>query len=145
MFKKFVSRTLLSLVMDKPAREKFEAVQDVRRANKKTKKSAPGEAPRPSAVIATEKARKTAAPIPPPPAEEAEDTASLVREALESAEKELVAKKARRPMTGDRQALIEQAMLIRRSQSKVLDELDPKQREQLMVMALKSLGGDAES
>ncbi len=147
MFKKFVSKTLLSMVMDKSAREKFEAVQEVKRAQKKNK---PDDAQRPSAVMATDAARKTAAsipaaPVPPPPDHEADDTASLVREALESAERELVAKKTRPPMTGDRQALIKEAMSIRRSQSKVLDELDPKQREKLMFMALKSLGGDAES
>jgi len=142
MFKKFVSKTLLSMVMDKPAREKFEAVQEVKRANKRTE---PGEAQHPYPGISTEMTRKISAPVPPPTAEEAEDTASLVRKALDLAEKELVAKKARRPMTGDRQALIDEAMLIRSSQSKVLDELNPKQREQLRVMALKAFGGGAES
>lgn len=124
MIKKFVSKTLLSMVMNKPAREKFEAVQEAKRAQKT--------------------ALKTAAPVPTPPAPTAGETANLVREALDTAEKELVAKKARRPMTGGRQALIDEAMLIRRSKAKVLDELDPKQREKLMIMALKSLVGDAE-
>ncbi len=157
MFKKLVSKTLLSMVMDKPAREKFEAVQEAKRARKSARKNkpsiaesatdsppAPTAARQPSAVLATERARKTAPPAPTPSVSEADDTASLVRQALDTAEKELVVRKTRRPVSGDRQALIDEAMSIRRSQAKVLDDLDPAQREKLMVMALKTFGGDAE-
>jgi len=152
MIKKLVSNALLSMVMDKKAREKFSAAQEAKRrpddadaqpqdrprAKPKGKARASAEpglrdadAPAPGRAPAPSQTRH-------PPAGE-DDAEALIREALESAELELVNKRKRKSMTPERQALIEQAMAIHQSKSHLLDELDPEHRDKLTFMAMKAL------
>lgn len=149
MIKKLVSNALLSMVMDKKAREKFTAAQDEKRrardgdapkAPAQDDKAQPSRAPSPTMSNAAAPA-KTVAPRPPSAGEE-DDAEALIREALESAELELINKRKRKSMTPERQALIEQAMAIQRSKSHVLDELDPNDRDKLTFMAMKALDPD---
>jgi len=115
MIGKFVSKALLSVVMDKSARDRLDAVT----------------------------ARRDAAPRPPasepgaPP--QVEDTQQLVADSLAAAEQELAAKPK---MTGERRALIRQALALQKSKAHVLDDLSAEQREKLYAVAMTSLGGD---
>jgi len=162
MIKKLVSNALLSMVMDKKAREKFSAVQEAKRRPEDDGEHAPDTSlhgkPQAKAQAKAEtnpkanpKARPLAddmpgrAPAPsqtrrPPTAEE--ETEALIREALESAELELVNKRKRKTMTPQRQALIDQAMAIHASKSHILDDLDPEHRDKLTFMAMKALDPD---
>jgi len=149
MIKKLVSNALLSMVMDKKAREKLNAVQEQKR---RQQGGAPAdENARPSRPAAKSDAAKKSAraakaePSAPRPARSApplideDDPEALIREALEEAELELIQKRNRKPMTSERQALIDQAMAIHKSKSQMLDELDAEHREKLTFMALKAL------
>lgn len=114
------SRALLSIFMDKSARQKLDAMNEVKASKKKSrpKKSDPGK----------QKKSDTSDDILPE---------SLIQLAVGQAEAELDRKKR---LPADRQALIEQALSIHDQQSKILDELPKEQREKLMVMALHAFG-----
>jgi len=146
MLKKFVSNALLSVVMDKKARDKLNAVRDAKRPAAEPAASAqdagseldiprmvPGKGSRPPAP----------SPPRPPSAVVDEDPGVLIRQALDSAEQELVRKQnpthKGKPVSAERQALIDEAMAIHRSKSHVLDDLDEDQREKLYVMAMQAL------
>ncbi len=113
MIKKFVSKALLTVALDKKAREKVTpGVTD--------KKPAAGD-----------------------PLKSIEENAAIAaRAALERAERDLSEK---RPLTAGRSALIQQAMLVRNHQAKLLDELPPAQKEKLQVMAVEAFGLAAQS
>ena len=143
MFKKLVSKALLSVVMDKNARDNLGAG--------KKRKPAPKpdpQAPEPAALSKGRKAgakglkagakgRKAgASPSPPPPMVETEDTHQLILDALRAADQELTEK---RDMTPERQVLIQQAMAMHRSKAHILDDLSQEDREKLYVVALKTI------
>ena len=137
MIKKFVSNALLSVVMDKKARDKFNAAQDA-------KKRAIGELPASPAIADDDTDIPRVIPTPtvapkPPSGGPADDTAMLVRQALDSAEAELTHRQNRKSMSPERQALIENALAIHRSKAHILDDLDEDQREKLYVMAMQTL------
>lgn len=113
MLKKVFSKALLSVVMDKKARSALDAAKQ--RANK-----APAAAP---------EALPTSA----------EELRFAARQALESAEKELASKPK---LTGERKALIQQALAVRKQKTKILDELGPDQKIKLQAMALEAFGLD---
>ncbi|MEQ8322621.1 MAG: hypothetical protein RH946_20325 [Rhodospirillales bacterium] len=116
----FLKRALLSIFIDKNARAKLDALEAVKR----------GEA--------------VPAPVTPPAGEEDDDDIlpeTLVRQAIESASAELDRKKNLPP---GRAALIEQALSIHDSKSKMLDDLPEEQREKLMVMAMHAFGSSFE-
>lgn len=113
MLKKVFSKALLSVVMDKKARTTLDAA-------KNRAETAP--APSPEALPASSEELRVAA-----------------RSALEQAEKELAAKPK---LTADRKALIQQALAVRKKQTKVLDELGPDQKIKLQAMALEAFGLD---
>jgi len=149
MIKKFVSNALLSVVMDKKARAKFNSLQESKRRGK-----VPADEPNPEPdadleiprMVPEPKSRPDPAPAPPrPPVDTTdEDPAALIRQALESAEAELTRKQNRKQMSPERQALIEQAMAIHRSKSHILDDLDEEQREKLYVMAMQTLNNKSD-
>lgn len=146
MIKKLVSNALLSMVMDKKAREKLNAVQEQKR-RQQGGASADADAARSERKAAGAKPDRAAgaeprAPRPAraaPPSIDEDDPEALIREALEEAELELIQKRNKKPMTSERQALIDQAMAIHKSKSRMLDELDSEHREKLTFMALKAL------
>ena len=143
MFKKFVSKTLLSVVVDKKARDKMSAV------NKRKSVPTPSEDELNIPHMALEKnaapkrtAKRPAAPHQPAHGQE-DDREVLIYEALASAEEELLRKQNRthtgKPITPERAALIENAMAIRRSKLYILDELTQDQRNKLTYMAMQAL------
>jgi hypothetical protein len=113
---KFLKRALLSIFIDKSARDKLEAIEAV-------KKGKP--LPQPSAVPVSDDDDDDVLPE------------TLVRQAIESASAELERKKNLPP---GRAALIEQALAIHDSKSKMLDDLPKEQREKLIVMAMHTFG-----
>lgn len=120
MLKKFVSKALLSLVMDKDARDRLES----------RKNPSPDPAPEPAPKLPNPE------PVQPPGQTKTEDTRELILDALRAAEQELAEKPK---MTPERQALIQQAMNVQRSKEHVLNGLSQEQREKLYVVAIKSL------
>ncbi|MCH7937359.1 MAG: hypothetical protein IH994_09780 [Proteobacteria bacterium] len=127
MIKKFVSKALLSLVMDKDARDRLEARK---KSNPARKAPSPEPAPEPPRELPDPE------PARPPGRTKTEDTHELILGALKAAEQELAEK---REMTPQRQALIQQALNVQRSKEHVLNSLSRKQREKLYVVALKTL------
>ena len=119
MLKKFVSKALLSFVLDKDARDRLEA----RKKTKLAKKNPTPESPNPE-------------PVHPPGQTKTEDTRELIFDSLRAAEQELAEKPK---MTPGRQALIQQAMNVRRSKEHVLNGLSQEQRDKLYVVAIKTL------
>ena len=119
MLKKFVSKALLSFVLDKDARDRLEA----RKKTKLAKKNPTPESPNPE-------------PVQPPGQTKTENTRELILDSLRAAEQELAEKPK---MTPGRQALIQQAMNVRRSKEHVLNGLSQEQRDKLYVVAIKTL------
>lgn len=106
--------------MDKSARQKLDAINEVKSGKNKKKSGA------------IQKSAST-------PADADDDVLpeTLISQAIGEAERELDRKKR---LPADRQALIEQALSIHDQQSKILEELPKEQREKLMVMALHAFG-----
>lgn len=123
MIKKFVSKALLSFVMDKDARDRLEARK---KTNPDRKSPSPEPAPEPPAPE----------PVQPPRRMETEDTHELILDALRAAEQELAEKPE---MTPERQALIQQTMNVYRSKEHVLKGLSQEQRDKLYAVATKTL------
>lgn len=121
MFKKLVSKALLSVVMDKSARENLEIKKTIKQA---------GKAEHPP----------TAEPDPNPMSSMShEETRQLIIDSLKAAEEEL----GRKPeMTSEREALIQEAMAVHRSKTHILDDISEEQRQKLYVLALNSLKTD---
>lgn len=115
MIKKLFSKALLSLVMDKNAREALETRKRDKQAAKDASETTPNGARREG------------------------DPGEVARESLEIAKTELA---ARPEMTSERQALIQQAMKVQRSKAHVLDSLSAEQKEKLYVVAMRSLDAD---
>lgn len=121
----FLSRALLSIFIDKSAREKLDAIQEVKRRGKASTVPAPD------------------APKAPPAAAPDDDDIlpeTLVRRAIDEAAAELERKKNLPP---GRRALIEEALAIQDSKRKILDDLPVEQREKLMFMAMHAFGQEA--
>ena len=114
MLKKVFSKALLSVVMDKKARSSLEAA-----------KQRVEQAPPPAA------ADRPASP---------EELRHAARQALDQAEKELASKPK---LTGERKALIQEALAVRKQKTKILDELGPDQKLKLQAMALEAFGLDS--
>jgi len=153
MLKKIVSNALLSMVMDKKARDKLGALRDA----KKQRKQHSGDVGKPTETAPeidkpvdreNELAQEFARTPPPRPRapdgpDVVDDPAELIRQSLDAAEKELLDRQARMGrMTKGRRALIAEAMAIHRSKSHIIDELDPEQREKLKVLAMHALDPD---
>lgn len=139
MFKKLVSKALLSVVMDKNARDNLEAGKKRKPAQKPGPQTAEPAAPSKERKAGGPKAG--APPSPPPPMAETEDTHQLIMDALRAAEQELTEK---RDMTPERQVLIQQAMALHRSKAHVLDDLSQEDREKLYVVAMETIRGKPE-
>lgn len=127
VIKKFLSKTLLSLVLDKDARDRLEA----------RKKSQPArKAPPPEPAQEPPREPPDPEPVQPPRRMETEDTHELILDALRAAEQELSEKQE---MTPERQALIQQTMNVYRSKEHVLASLSQEQRDKLYAVATKTL------
>ena len=127
MIKNFLSKTLLSLVMDKDARDRLES----------RKKSQPArKAPSPDPAPEPPRELPDPEPVQPPRRMETEDTHELILDALRAAEQELAEKPE---MTPERQALIQRTMNVYRSKEHVLESLSQEQRDKLYAVATKTL------
>lgn len=126
MIKNLVSKALLSIVMDKTARERLESRQKLKKA-----------------VETIEAVKEVSAP----PEETAgsglpgdtDEIRALIQASIEAAEEEF---KTKPKLTPERQALINQALNVQREKMHVFDGLTQEQREKLYVVALKSLKPD---
>ena len=135
MFKKFVSKAILSVVMDKSARDNLKIRKKGKQARKAAAPPIPSEAP-PS----TAPSPPAAEPEPDPLASMShEETRQLIVDSLKAAEEEL----GRKPdMTSERKALIDEALAVHHSKAHILDDISEEQRQKLYVLALKSLKTD---
>ncbi len=128
MFKKLVSKALLSVVMDKSARDNLETKKKIKQDGKAEAPPTPFEVP------------PTAEPDPNPMSTMSpEETRQLIVDSLKAAEEELGLKPE---MTSEREVLIEEAMAVHRSKIHILDDISEEQRQKLYVLALKSLKTD---
>ncbi|NQW00079.1 MAG: hypothetical protein HQ483_10310 [Rhodospirillales bacterium] len=133
MIKKFVSDALLSVFMDKKARQKLQAARDLKG---KTKAAAP---PPAASKTGQPAAQKTFADEPIEVMGQ-DEIAALIRESLDAAEHEITEKKQKHAANPGRQALINQALAIHQSKKHIVDELPKEQREKLLFMAQQALG-----
>ena len=139
MFKKFVSNALLSIVVDKKARDKMSA------ANEPKVTSTPdvGNVNIPSMTPEMEAPPKRSAAPNQHLHVEDEDPKNLISEALACAREELLHKQdlsnKGTSITRERAALIKQAMAIRQSKLYILDGLTQDQRNRLTYMAIQAL------
>ena len=143
MLKKFVSNTLLSVVVDKKARDKMSAANE--RKSVPTPSKDELNIPRMSLeknAAPKRTAKRSAAPHQPAHGEK-DDRKVLISQALASAEEELQRNQNRthtgKPITPERTALIENAIAIRRSKLYNLDKLTQDQRNKLTYMAMQAL------
>lgn len=150
MIRKFVSNALLSVVMDKDAREKLQGMRAKKNAGSTREKDTVPSMPDKSR--AKEQADDASG----------EDVIETIAEALAEARAEIsngsprpaaptphpttpqgrnpVKDTARTPAaTPERERLIQQAMAIHREKAHVLEELDPALREKLTVMAMYAM------
>lgn len=132
MIKKLVSRALLSMVIDKKARETLE--------KRRTAKAGPATADADGEAKAPASATGPAGD----PLDDLPET--LIRQAIDEASREVDrrATAARGGPGSDRARLIQDAIDIQKRQSRLLDELPQAQREKLVVMAHQALVGDVE-
>ena len=129
MIKNLVSKALLSLVMDRNARDALENRKKIKKAVK-TIAAAKGDPAAPPDMAASGLAGDTA------------ETRALIEASIEAAEQEFKTKPAPTP---ERQALINEALNVQRSKAHVFDDLTQEQREKLYVVALKSLKPDRDA
>ena len=122
MFKKFISNALLSVVVDKKARDKIGAAKER------------NPAPTPNGDNQS---------IPSMAPGKEDDPETLIHEALASAKEEFLHQQRStykgKPISSKRAKLIEQAMAIRRSKLYILDDLTQDQRNKLTQMAIQAL------
>ncbi|MBB55311.1 MAG: hypothetical protein CMF67_13150 [Magnetovibrio sp.] len=139
MFKKFVSNALLSIVIDKKARDKMSAANEpkVTSTPDVENENIPSMTPEMEAPP-----ERSAAPNQHLPVED-EDPKKLISEALACAREELLHKQdlsnKGTSITRERAALIKQAMAIRQSKLYILDGLTQDQRNRLTYMAIQAL------
>ena len=150
MIKKLISKALLSVVLDKNARDNL-------KFNKKINQVGQALAAEKAASLKAASEQPDLSDFPPPddrsppqtPNSQSslpdpmsgmthEETRQLIVDSLKAAEEELGAKPQ---MTSERQALISQALKIRKSKEHVLDALSEEQRQKLKVLALHALKG----
>ncbi len=133
MIKKLVSDALLSVFMDKKARQKL---QDSRAAKSKTKTK--------SDVPTVSQTKHSPAPehiaADPLGVMGQDEITALIRDSLDAAEQEISEKKHKHAANPGRQALINEALAVHKSKKHIVDELPEEQRQKLLYMAKQALG-----
>ena len=153
MFKKLISKALLSVVMDKSARDALEFKKTINQVGQTlTAVKAASMQPAHGAALSVDDAVPDA-PSPQTPDPDSalpdpmsgmthEETRQLILDSLKAAEEEL----GEQPlMTTQRHDLISQALKIHKSKEHILDALSEEQRQKLQVLALHALKGDPAS
>jgi hypothetical protein len=134
MIKKFVSNALLSVFMDKKARDTLHQSRNPKAATD------PVTDPDQASSSDLDDLENQMVGGDPVDNMNKDEVAALIRDSLDHAEREIMDRKAKHAANPGRQALIDQAMAIHRSKRHIVDELPDDQREKLMFMALKTLG-----
>ena len=153
MIKKLISNALLSVVMDKSARDTLEFKKKINQVSQALvdEKAAALQPDPPASPPVDDSVPDAPSPQAPDPQSSLpdpmsglthEETRQLILDSLKAAEEELGVKPQ---LTQERQALISQALEIRKSKEHVLDALSEEQRQKLKVLALHALKGDPAS
>ena len=143
MIKKFMSKALLSIFMDKKARTTL----DKARA-KKNQPDASLEM-KPAEVSPETKPSRALSQSEPDPLSEMDydEITALIRDSLDAAEHEVIYnkkkaldKKSKPTAKPSRQDLINKALAIHKSQSHIFDDLPEDQRQKLKLIAFQAFG-----
>jgi len=133
MIKKFVSNALLSVFMDKKARQKYQATRDA----KNGKKTGTASSTPPAQSEADSQEKQLEDPVQELGSDEIN---ARIRDSRDAAEQEISEKKVKRASNPKRQALIDEALAIHKSKKHIVDELPEEQRQKLLFMAQQALG-----
>ncbi|MGY9062408.1 MAG: hypothetical protein ACKVG1_08960 [Rhodospirillales bacterium] len=143
MIKKFMSKALLSIFMDKKAR----TTQDKARAEKKQPDASLEM--KPAEVSPETKPSRALSQSEPDPLSEMDydEITALIRDSLDAAEHEVIYnkkkaldKKSKSTANPSRQDLINKALAIHKSQSHIFDDLPEDQRQKLKLIAFQAFG-----
>ena len=143
MIKKFMSKALLSIFMDKKARTTL----DKARAEKK-QPYASLEMKRAEVLPETKPSGALSQSEPDPLSEmDYDKITALIRDSLDAAEHEIINnkkkaldKKSKSTANPSRQDLINKALAIHKSQSHIFDDLPEDQRQKLKLIAFQAFG-----
>jgi hypothetical protein len=143
MIKKFMSKALLSIFMDKKARTTL----DKARAEKK--QPVASLEMKPAEVSPETKPSRALSQSEPDPLSEMnyDEITALIRDSLDAAEHEVIYnkkkaldKKSKSTANPSRQDLINKALAIHKSQSHIFDDLPEDQRQKLKLIAFQAFG-----
>jgi hypothetical protein len=143
MIKKFMSKALLSIFMDKKARTTLDKARAKRKQPDASLEMKPAEV---SPEIKPSRALSQSEPDPLSEMDYDEITA-LIRDSLDAAEHEVIYnkkkaldKKSKSTANPSRQDLINKALAIHKSQSHIFDDLPEDQRQKLKLIAFQAFG-----
>ena len=143
MIKKFMSKALLSIFMDKKARTTLDKARAKRKQPDASLEMKPAEV---SPEIKPSRALSQSEPDPLSEMDYDEITA-LIRDSLDAAEHEVIYnkkkaldKKSKSTASPSRQDLINKALAIHKSQSHIFDDLPEDQRQKLKLIAFQAFG-----
>ena len=134
MIKKFMSKALLSVFMDKKARTTLNKAR--------TGKNKPVASPKVKPAVAP-------APLELNPLSDMghDEITALIRDSLDAAEQEVIDnkkkaldKKTKSTANPSRQDLIDNALAIHKAQSHIVDDLPEEQRQKLKLIAIQAFG-----
>ena len=143
MIKKFMSKALLSIFMDKKARTTLDKARAEKKQPDASLEMKPAEV---SPEIKPSRALSQSEPDPLSEMNYDEITA-LIRDSLDAAEHEVIYnkkkaldKKSKSTANPSRQDLINKALAIHKSQSHIFDDLPEDQRQKLKLIAFQAFG-----
>ena len=143
MIKKFMSKALLSIFMDKKARTTLD------KARAKRKQPDASLEMKPAEVSPETKPSRALSQSEPDPLSEMDydEITALIRDSLDAAEHEVIYnkkkaldKKSKSTANPSRQDLINKALAIHKSQSHIFDDLPEDQRQKLKLIAFQAFG-----
>ena len=143
MIKKFMSKALLSIFMDKKARTTLD------KARAKKKQPDASLEMKPAEVSPETKPSRALSQSEPDPLSEMDydEITALIRDSLDAAEHEVIYnkkkaldKKSKSTAKPSRQDLINKALAIHKSQSHIFDDLPEDQRQKLKLIAFQAFG-----
>ena len=143
MIKKFMSKALLSIFMDKKARTTLD------KARAKRKQPDASLEMKPAKASPETKPSGTLSQSEPDPLSEMDydEITALIRDSLDAAEHEVIYnkkkaldKKSTSTANPSRQDLINKALAIHKSQSHIFDDLPEDQRQKLKLIAFQAFG-----
>jgi hypothetical protein len=152
MIKKFMSKALLSIFMDKKARTTLDKARAKRKQPDASLEMKPAEVSpemKPAEVSPEIKPSRALSQSEPDPLSEMDydEITALIRDSLDAAEHEVIYnkkkaldKKSKSTANPSRQDLINKALAIHKSQSHIFDDLPEDQRQKLKLIAFQAFG-----